>query len=192
MNEWGGQSQDPQYAPVQTSPSSWDLHVANTPAKGQKEPVYGLSDAQGYSPTPFGYPAVQHLEAQQYLLAPGTIDLSQRQLIDNPPDPSKPDPYSYGSEYSARSRMEDGNIMSYPTIYDGQVHDWREAFDHAQQTGQHLGIYHSSIPDHVINEVEDVLHSRPIIVNGQQMNGDLWAKMKQKGQYVKPNKRVKK
>jgi hypothetical protein len=173
------QAEEATYAPQQTGQNSYSLYASNQPVQGSKQPVWGTSDIS-YAPTPNGYPAVQHLPAQQYLVAPGTIDLSQRQMIDNPENPNNPDPRQYGSEYSARDEIPGGYQMSYPTIYDGKVHPREEAYHHALQTGQYLGIYHPSAPAAVLDQVENALHSRPIMVNGKLLNGDMWASMKPK------------
>jgi hypothetical protein len=143
------------------------------------EPIWGTSDTS-YAPTGTGYPAVQNLAAQKYLVAPGNIDLSNRQIIDNPENPQKPDPREYGSEYSSRSRLPSGHWMSYPTIYDGQTHSPSDGYKHAVQSGMHLGIYAPNTPDKVLDEVENALHSRPIKVNGKLLTGDAWASMKKR------------
>ena len=171
------QAEEATYAPQQTGANAYALHVSNNPVQGSKTPVWGTSDVS-YSPSPQGYPAVQHLAAQQYLAAPGTVDLSQRQMIDNPEDPKRPDPREYGSEYSARDTLPSGHQMSYPTIYDGKVHSREEAYQHALQTGQHLGIFAPGTPENIMDEYENALHSRPITVNGKLLNGDMWASMK--------------
>jgi hypothetical protein len=177
------QAAEPTWEPQQTGtnaagqPSSFSLGATNTPL--QKQPVWGTSGVE-YSPTPQGYPVLKNHPASQYLLAPGNIDLSQRQMIDNPEDPKHPDPREYGSEYSARRRLPNGNWMSFPTIYEGKTHNVDEAYENALKTGQHMGIYHGSIPDHVINDAETKLHARPIYVNGKLLNGDMWAAMKAK------------
>jgi hypothetical protein len=142
-------------------------------------PMYADSGDQ-YKPSPDHYPAVQHLDAKSYVSQPGTVDLSRRQVIDHPKDPKNPDPREYGSEYSARDQLPDGRWMSYPTIYDGKAHPREEAFEHAQQSGQHMGIYDADTPPHVLNEVETALHSRPQKVNGNPLNGDSYAAMKAK------------
>jgi hypothetical protein len=146
-------------------------------------PIYGYSDA-GYQP---GYPATHELEAQQYITHPGTVDLSKRQIIDN--NAEGYDPRNYGSEYSARDELPTGHIMSYPTIYDGAVHDRKEAYHHAIETNQHLGIFAPGTPEHVMDEYEDTLHSRPIYLDKQhkqQLSGDVWAGLKRGKQYVSP------
>ena len=147
--------------------------------------VWGMSDPKLYAPTPQGYGAIQNTPAQRYVVQPGNIDLSKRQMIDNPVDPIHPDPRHYGSEYSARDTLPQGHPfaghqMSYPTIYDGTVHPRQEAFKHAIDTNQHMGIYHGQAPGQVIDQAETALHARPIYVNGKLLNGDMWAAMKKK------------
>jgi hypothetical protein len=172
------QAEEATYAPQQVGPDSYALYASNQPVQGTKVPMWGTSDVS-YAPTPNGYPAVQHLPAQQYLAFPGTIDLSQRQMIDNnAEDPAHPDPRNYGSEYSARDVIDGGYIMSYPTIYDGSVHSREEAKVHALKTGEHMGIFHPGTPDALMDQYEIALHSRPIYINGQLLNGDVWAAMK--------------
>lgn len=144
----------------------------------QANNITGYSTAD-YLPSSQGYRATRGLDAQQYLAAPGTLDLSRRQIIDNDPENSPiVDPRGYGSEYSARDELPSGHQMVYPTIYDGQLHDRHEAFQHAQTTGQHMGIFAPGTPEDIMSEYENKLHSRPIFVNGQKLTGDKWAKLR--------------
>ena len=141
--------------------------------------ITGYSTAD-YLPSSQGYRATRGLAAQQYLAQPGTLDLSRRQMIDMDAENSPVvDPRGYGSEYSARDTLPSGHQMVYPTIYDGQLHDRREAFQHALDTGQHMGIFHPFTPEEAINEYEQKLHSRPqFLNNGQRLTGDKWAKLR--------------
>jgi len=142
--------------------------------------IIGYSSAD-YLPSSQGYRATRNLPAHQYLVQPGTLDLSRRQMIDfNPDNSAESDPRQYGSEYSARDFLPDGSQMVYPTIYDGSMHDRAEAYQHALETGQHMGIFHPFTPEAYINDYENALHSRPQFVNGKRLTGDLWAQMKQK------------
>jgi hypothetical protein len=134
-------------------------------------PIIGQSD-DSYAPGLNGYAATQGLAAQQHLAVPGTVDLSQRQIIDMPG--------GYGSEYSSRAPIPGGYQMSFPTIYGGQLHDPKEAYNHALQTGQHLGIFNPDTPDSVMDEYENALHSRPIYVNGTQLNYDVYRQAKRR------------
>jgi hypothetical protein len=141
-------------------------------------PIFGLSDAS-YLPSSSGYLATRKLAAQNYMLAPGTVDLTKRQLIDfNPDNQDVNDPRIYGSEFSARDSLPNGHQIVYPTIYDGKMHEREEAYQHALDTGQHMGIFDRFTPSEYIDEYENALHSRPQFINGKRVTGDLWAQMK--------------
>lgn len=141
-----------------------------------REPIYGHS-SDDYKPSLAGYRALKDHPAAKYMDKPGTVDLSRRQIVNNPEQPGKPDSREFGSEYSARDRLPDGRWMSYPTIYDGQVHSREEAFDYAQKSGNHLGIYKKNTPGKVMDSAENKIHSRDIYYQGKKMNGDRWAEM---------------
>lgn len=127
-------------------------------------PIIGQS--LGFQPSQWGYAATQGLPAMQHMAAPPTVDLSQRQIIDMPG--------GYGSEYSARAALPSGHQMSFPTIYDGAQHSPQEAYQRAVQTGQHLGIFNPNTPEDVMDEYENAVHSRPIYVNGQLLDNDVY------------------
>jgi hypothetical protein len=151
----------------------------------------------GYAP---GYPATHDLPlAQKGMISqPGTLDLSQRQMIDHDPENNtNPDPRGYGSEYSARSRLNadeakrlganEGDWMVYPTIYNGRWHapppgEGRsdEAWQHALATGQHMGIISGKANNDDINEYENHLHGRDIYVRGVKLTGDTWEQNKRR------------
>lgn len=138
--------------------------------------VYGVSSPD-YAPAEAGYKAVSQMTGAKYLIAPGTIDLSKRQIISNPENPQHPDPREYGSEYSARHKLPNGDWITFPTIYGGAKHTVKEAYSHAVRTGQHMGIYSKDIPEAQMNEIETALHSRPITVKGKRLDGELWASL---------------
>lgn len=139
-------------------------------------PVFGHSSEQ-YKPSLTGYPALKNHPAAKYIDKPGTVDLSRRQLVNNPQNPVKPDPREYGSEYSARDTLDDGRMMSYPTIYDGQVHPREEAFKYAKDSGNYLAIFKKGTPEKLMDSWENAAHSRVQNYQGQRMNGDRWAEM---------------
>lgn len=143
------------------------------------QPIYGDSGNQ-YKPSPDHYPAVAEI-SKGHIDEPGTVDLSRRQIIDNT-NPKHPDPRDYGSEYSARDTLKDGRQMTYPLIYNGAVHDRKEAFDYAQKTQQHMGIYKKDTPEAKMTEIENALHSRLQTVNGQKLDGEVWKSLKEKQQ----------
>jgi hypothetical protein len=145
--------------------------------------IYGQSI--GFEPTPNGYAATQGLQANQIMAHPPTLDLSQRQMIDSPG--------GYGSEYSARAYVAPNKQMVYPTIYEGKHHDTEEAFQHAVQTGEHMGIFHSPPQEfyqtnpeamqqyeQVLGQYENAVHARPIYANGQLLNYDVYQSMRRK------------
>ena len=174
-------------APTQLQAQTPELDTAPTALKGtvskdvdnSPAPIIGESP-EGYAPTSTGYPAVAHLAGHNYLDTPGNIDLSKRQIVDNPENPDKPDPREYGSEYSSRQELPDGRSVSFPTIYDGAVHSPKEAFQHYKDTGEQLATFKSGTPESVMDEYETALHARPITVNGELLTGDKWAAMKGK------------
>lgn len=143
------------------------------------QPIIGKS-SDDYKPSPTHYAAVANLEATKHISEPGTVDLTQRQMIPMNGDNGKPDPHAYGSEYSARDPLPDGRHMSYPLIYDGKVHPREEAFKRAQDTNQHLGIYAKDTPPKAMDEAETALHKREIKVDGKVLNGDTWKAMNEK------------
>jgi hypothetical protein len=168
MLQWYIQNDAPQQPYAQAK-------VANPMVPQDEAPIYGYSDPAKYGP---GYPVTQNMAIQPYIVEPGNIDLSVRQLIASDPAniPNKADiPYSYGSEYSARDKLPNGNWMTYPTIYNGKNHGREEAFQYAKETGKHMGIIKGNAPEAVINEYENVLHSRDIsLKDGRKLNGDVW------------------
>lgn len=141
----------------------------------------GQSDTSLYAPTSQGYGILHNHPVQPYVIAPGTIDLSQRQIVPNDPGhPYVKDPRAYGSEYSARDQLPNGAWMSYPTIYDGEVHPRQEAYSRALSTGQHLNIYAPFTPTEYMDHAENLLHSRKITINGKSLTGDSYAASKRK------------
>lgn len=138
----------------------------------------------GFTPSPSGYAATQGLPAMKIMAFPPTLDFSQRQMIDMPE--------GYGSEYSGRAYIAPNLQMVYPTIYDGQQHSREEALLHAQQTGLHMGIFHSPEEsmyqanpaamqhyENVVGQYENTVHARPIYSSdGQLFNRDVYQQLK--------------
>lgn len=165
----------------QSAPTAPQLK-AETPAMDiaqPEKPVFAGS-SKDYAPSPTGYPILKNHPVYPYIDKHGTVDLTSRQLVNNPEHLDKPDPREYGSEYSARDQLPDGRHMSYPTIYDGQVHNRQEAFEHARKTGQYLNIFKKGTPPKLMDDSEVVLHARPQTVAGdtKPINGDRWAEIK--------------
>jgi hypothetical protein len=162
---------------LQESRALWDQYTSKKKV-GSDNTIWGISD-KGFAP---GYPAAAKLPLVTggWIRTPGTIDLSKRHMFDNPQPGSSPEQqkYEYGSEESVRDRLPNGDWMTYSVFYDGKKHTPQEAFEHAKQTGEHMGIIRGDAPEKLIDQYENFLHARKITVNGRFLDGDEWKRIR--------------